>query len=110
MFARPPKEPVSWVFDQAFAFFFLRMTVLYAIVVSGAEQERDAPNACESNHGINDAAENGQLAAEQKGNAVKTEQTDTAPVQRTDDRQQQCYSVNHTFPSLDVRTHTDARQ
>ena len=50
-----------------------------------AEQQRDAPKTGNADQCIDHAADDGHLAAAQKRNTVKPEQTNAAPVQRADD-------------------------
>lgn len=54
-----------------------------------AEQKGNAPDACQSNEGINNPADNGVLAAKDPGDDIKTENTDRTPVDCADNRQQQ---------------------
>ena len=60
------------------------------------EQQRDAPQTGDAHQRIDDAAENGQLTAADKGYAVKGEQPHAAPVQRTDDDKDQSNAI-HNF-------------
>jgi hypothetical protein len=53
------------------------------------EQQCDAPQSGQSHQRVNDAGQNGHLAAKEERHRVKAEQADAAPVQGTDDDQQQ---------------------
>lgn len=60
-----------------------------------AEQQRDAPQTGDAHQGIDNAADGSQLAAADKGHAVKGEQSHAAPVQRTDDDQDQSNAIHN---------------
>ena len=60
-----------------------------------AEQQRDAPQTRDAHQGIDNAADGSQLAAADKGHAVKGEQPHAAPVQRTDDDQDQSNAIHN---------------
>ena len=64
-------------------------------VFSCAENQRDAPDAGESHDGVNDAAEERVLSAEDPGDNIELEKTNGSPVQSTDDRQNERKSVEH---------------
>ena len=49
--------------------------------------ERDAPEACQTNQGINDSAHNGCLAAEDRGDDIKLENSDEQPVYCADNNE-----------------------
>ncbi len=64
---------------------------------SGTEQKGNAPETCERDHSVDDAAYQRILSAEDPGYEVKLEQADAAPVDGTDDHEDQGNSVhNHT--------------
>ena len=78
----------------------LRFFYLFTLDASGsAKQQGDAPKTRKTHKGINDAAHNAALTAEQPGYQVKLKNTYQAPVQTADDRQQQCQCV-HVFTSI----------
>ena len=52
---------------------------------ASAKQQRDAPNACKTYNGVDDAGEQGGLSAADPGNNVKLKQSDAAPVEGTND-------------------------
>ena len=54
-----------------------------------AEEQGDAPKTRQTHQTVNDAGEQGQLAAEEEGHGVEPEEADAAPVQRADDHQDQ---------------------
>ena len=64
-----------------------------------AEQQRDAPQTCQADDGVDDPADNAAGAAEQPGNKVKLKNANKTPVQRADDGQDQCQSI-HVITSI----------
>ena len=67
---------------------FLRVDWLFLDLVeafTGAEDQRDTPNACQSHDRINDAAEECFLTAEDPGDDIESEKSDASPVQSADD-------------------------
>ena len=46
------------------------------LLVGGAEQQRDAPQARQAHQGVDDAGENGHLAAAEESHRIKAEQAD----------------------------------
>ena len=62
---------------------------------AGTEQKRNAPNTRECHDRVHDAADDRRLTAAKPCDAVKAEQTDRAPVQRTDNGKDKRYSVNN---------------
>lgn len=76
-------------YGAAFSLFTIDMLTL-------AEQQGDTPKTRQTNKRINDSAQDGILAAEQPCNKVKLEDTNKAPVQAADDRENQCYRI-HMF-------------
>ena len=60
---------------------------------SRAEEERDAPNACEGDDGVDDTADEGILTAAEPRNYVKLEKTDASPVERSDDSKDESNSI-----------------
>ena len=61
-----------------------------------AKQQRDAPNTGKSYNGVDDAAEQRGLSAADPCNEVKLKQSDTAPVERAYDGQNQRNAIqNH---------------
>ena len=56
---------------------------------ASAKQQRNAPNACKTYKGVDDAGEKGGLSAADPGNDVKLKQSDAAPVERAYDGQNQ---------------------
>ena len=52
---------------------------------ASAKQQRDAPNARKTYHGVDDAREERGLSTADPGNDVKLKQTDAAPVEGTND-------------------------
>ena len=71
--------------------FFYGLIVIRRIT----EQQRDTPQAGDAHQRIDNAADNGQLTAADKGYAVKGKQAHTAPVQRTDDDQDQSNTIHN---------------
>ena len=64
-----------------------------------AEQEGDAPQAGNTDDGIDDPADYRILATKDPGDKVKLENTHQAPVDATDDGQKLCQSIQHNeFP------------
>ena len=59
-----------------------------------AKQQSNAPKACQTYDGVDDAADNRALSTEQPGHQVKLEDADKAPVDRTDDGEDQCDSIH----------------
>ncbi len=55
-----------------------------------AEEQTDAPNACQAHKRINNAADDTGLTAEDPCDEVELKNTDQTPVQRTDNAQNQC--------------------
>ena len=67
------------------------------------EQKCDTPQSGDAYQRVDDPAENGQLAAADKGHAVKGKQAHAAPVQRTDNDQDQSdaiHDLHDEFPSF----------
>jgi len=60
------------------------------------EQQRDAPDTCKGNQRIDHTADGSTLTAEKPCHCVKLKQADAAPVERADDHQDQCDSVQHS--------------
>jgi hypothetical protein len=60
-----------------------------------AEKQGNAPSARKRDDRIDDAAEDGILTAEKPSDKVKLKKTDTAPVERTDDRENERDSIKH---------------
>ncbi len=58
-----------------------------------AEEQRNTPNAGKTDKRIDDAADDTALSAEQPSNQIELKNTDQAPVQRTDDAQDQCNRI-----------------
>ena len=68
-----------------------------------AEEHRDAPHAGKPHERVDHAADRAHLPAAEKGNDVKAEDTDAAPVERADDGERQGDLVHeHGIPSLIV--------
>ena len=59
-----------------------------------AEQQADAPEAGEADEGVDDAGDDGGLAAEDPGDEVKFENADQAPIQGADDGKNQCDGIH----------------
>ncbi len=57
------------------------------------EEQGDAPKTRQTDESIDDAGENRHLSAAEKCHGVKAEQTDAAPVQSSDNGQDQCELV-----------------
>ena len=57
--------------------------------LASAKQQRNAPNACKSYNGVDDAAEQRGLSAADPGNEVELKQSDAAPVESAYDGQNQ---------------------
>jgi len=70
-----------------------------------SEQKRDTPYTCKRNHCVNNTrkhiirAGNTAFSAD-KGYQIKAENTNTTPVERTDNRQKQCNSIKHYLFTL----------
>jgi len=65
-----------------------------SLLVSFAEQQGDAPKACQTHKAIDDSAEYGCLAAEDPCHQVKLGKTDQPPVDRTDDGEDQSNGIH----------------
>jgi hypothetical protein len=77
-------------------YFFFRCAISRALdFLSCAEQQRDAPDARKRHDGINDSREQRADATADISDKIKLKQPDRAPVQRTDDHQDQRNSINH---------------
>ena len=64
----------------------LRFLVLDSVKgLASAKQQRNAPNAGKSYHGVDNAREQGGLSAADPCNKVKLKQTDAAPIERAYD-------------------------
>ena len=76
---------------------------------AGAEEERNTPDTCQSNNGVDNPAAKRSLTAQQPRHKVESEQSDASPVQGADDGDDQSDSVhNHCqillwdgFPLMD---------
>ena len=55
-------------------------------IFSGAEDQRDTPDARESHYRIDDSAHDRILTAEEPRDHVELKQSDATPVERADDR------------------------
>ena len=70
-----------------------------------AEEKGDAPDTGKRHQGIDDPTQHSKLTAEEKGNTVKAENADAAPVERTDDRKRQCDLIkDHLKTSYETNT------
>jgi len=69
------------------------------IVLTGTEEQRNAPNAGKSDNGIDNSADQSVLSSTDPSDNVKLEQTDATPVQRADNGQGQRDSV-HNHPAV----------
>ena len=67
---REATDPVRW--DGLFFYLF--------VVLAGTEQEGNTPDSGQSDHGVDNTAEQRGLPAANPGYQVKLEQTDAAPV------------------------------
>jgi hypothetical protein len=63
--------------------------------LAGAEKERNAPYTRKRHKRENNSGHKRARAAEEPGNYIKSEKTDTAPVERADYNKQKCYSIEH---------------
>ena len=64
----------------------LRLLVLDSVKgFASAKQQRDAPNACKTYNGVDDAGKEGGLTTADPGDDVKLEKSDAAPVEGADD-------------------------
>lgn len=66
------------------------------MVVAKAEEQGDAPETGQTHKCVDNAGEDGKLAAEEEGHGVKSEQADAAPVERANDGNQDCNFIKHT--------------
>ena len=66
----------------------------FAAAAAFAEQQADAPEAGEADEGVEDAGDNGGLAAENPGDEVEFENADQAPIQGADDGKDQCDGIH----------------
>ena len=57
-------------------------------------QERNTPQACQTDEGVYDPAEQTCLTAKEPGDQVESENAHQAPVQTTDDGQNQCQRIH----------------
>ena len=64
------------------------------------KQQGNAPDARQRHDGIDDTADKTVLPAADPRHEVKLEQTDAAPVERTDDGQDQCNSIHADHDSF----------
>ena len=64
------------------------------------KEKRQAPDTRKSDYCINDTAQNSALAATDPRDDVKLEQTDAAPVDRTDNNEDQRNSIQQFFQLL----------
>ena len=62
---------------------------------SGTEQKGNAPKTGQGNDGVDDAAYEGVLSAEDPGYEIKLKQANAAPVDGTDDHEDQGNSVHN---------------
>jgi hypothetical protein len=77
---------------------FLVMLLDSVVAVSGTEDQRDAPNARQTNHRVDDAAEQRGRSAADPRYQVKLEKPDASPVQRADNGQNERNSIHdHSF-------------
>ena len=68
---------------------------------TSAEQKRNAPDAGQTDNGVDDAADSRGLSAKDPCHKVKFENADQTPVDGADDAENQCKSV-HELSSLFV--------
>lgn len=68
--------------------------------LAGAEDQRDTPNACQRNDGVDDTAEQRGLPAADPSHNVKLEQTDATPVQSAEDGQNQRNAIHNHSKTL----------
>lgn len=73
--------------------------LIVAAAAASAQQKRDAPQAGQTNDGIDDPAQQSVLTAKQPGYQIELKNTYQTPVCAADDRQDQCQSVKHGLPS-----------
>jgi hypothetical protein len=81
--------------NEALFFFSLFHLADEVFRFSFAEKQGNAPSARKRDDRIDDAAEDGILTAEKPSDKVKLKKTDTAPVERTDDRENERDSIKH---------------
>ena len=82
-------------------FLLIRLLLDTVEAFSGAENERDTPNACECNDGLDHAADQRTLTAKEPCYDVKLKQSNATPIQRTDDGEDQGDSIhNHNLDLL----------
>ena len=88
---------------------FLSLRILQRVVLAGAEQQRDAPDTGQSDHGLDDPRRYGGSAAADPGNQIELEQTYATPVQRADDGNDQRDAIQYhherTYPFRGRRKH-----
>ena len=82
---------------MTFRFFCLWLIFQLLKALAGAEDQRDTPNACQGNDGVDDTAEQRGLSAADPSYNVKLEQTDATPVQSAQDGKNQRNAIhNHS--------------
>ncbi len=64
-------------------------------MLSSAEEERNAPNSGEGYDGVYYTADERFLSTEEPSNNVKLEKSDTSPIECTDNREHQGYSIHN---------------
>ena len=79
---------------------FYRLILQLLKALAGAEDQRDTPNACQCNDGIDDTAEQRGLSAADPSHNVKLEQTDTTPVQSAQDGKNQRNAIHNHSKTL----------
>ena len=76
---------------------FYRLILQLLKAFAGAEYQRDTPNACQRNDGIDDTAEQRGLSTADPSHDVELEQTDATPVQSAQDGENQRNAIhNHS--------------
>ena len=69
-------------------------------MVIAAEQQADAPKGAQSDHHIDDSADNAGLSTTDPGHEVKLEKANQAPVDAADNQQRQCDFIQHMLSLL----------
>jgi len=74
----------------------IRLFCQLAVLISLAEEKRDAPNARQGDDGVNDTADEGALPTTDPSDDIKLEKADAAPVERADNGKDQRNTIqNH---------------
>ena len=71
------------------------MAFVYDGLVLGSEEQRDAPDTCKSDYGIDYSADDASLSSADPRDYIKLEKTDATPVKRADYGEDERYFVHN---------------